>query len=316
MVAHASIMPEGDVQAVGSPHRTAAPRLPQNQLPVVEPWTRLPEDDVAAGQHWRSLNLSLLAGNTQLEKRIRRASSKNTTYNATRVLALKAARLPAGASFNGSGNLSHNGSDNASQYPDDAYPYGEPGYGVDGMGIPDVENEYGKNAFGTGLLTELHLPHVTLRQLHTKSKGSLARFLLDLRKELSSATSVEEERLNIIGIQGQYQRMDAIDGDEPVRVNEEVLVRMELMDPESKEEKKPLDVITKIRDELLPGGALTKGPLKDQLTNATINLSSATTLSAQHIEAERRGAARLSAMALPIGISAAFTGILIWLAAW
>merc|ERR1719181_1500175 len=60
----------------------------------------------------------------------------------------------------------------------------------------------------SGLLVELHMPRVSLRQLHSEAKGSLARFLLALRKEIGAAAEIDEWRISVLGILGRYKRID------------------------------------------------------------------------------------------------------------
>lgn len=58
------------------------------------------------------------------------------------------------------------------------------------------------------------------------------------------------------------------------------------------------------------------GTLGAILQNATITRAMAAGIAEMPQEHRRERAAQISAIFLPIGVSAAFTGILIWLAAW
>lgn len=187
----------------------------------------------------------------------------------------------------------------------------------------DVFAPFGRSDLGT--VAELHMPHVTLHQLHSNSKGSLARFLVQLRGQLSLAAEIDERRITILEIKGRYKRVpnaDAINlndiGSElgfvqdPGRQEEEVIVKLEIV-PGGAGEEEPKKVMEKIGRLLSQKQSiLMKGPLHSTLLDASLQpIRSAVT----PISDEREGMARLSSMALPIGISAAFTGILIWLAA-
>merc|ERR1719277_2980768 len=61
---------------------------------------------------------------------------------------------------------------------------------------------------------------------------------------------------------------------------------------------------------------LMSGPLGGALQNSTITLSLSSDLAVTPVTQQKETVTQVSAMALPIGISAAFTGILVWLAAF
>mmetsp|Transcript_86140 Transcript_86140/g.184572 ORF Transcript_86140/g.184572 Transcript_86140/m.184572 type:complete len:390 (-) Transcript_86140:197-1366(-) len=177
---------------------------------------------------------------------------------------------------------------------------------------------------GASLLLELHLRRTNLQKLRSVGDGrNLAAFLLTLSQELSHAAGVDAQRIGILAIHERYQRLDPIEaswsaGGESlpaVRSREEVVVRFEVTAAKIQTEPDPRQVLDILRTRLAsPGSTLLSGPLGSTLQNATISL----TLSDEilSIPRRRRDAASVSAMALPIGISAAFTGILIWIAAW
>lgn len=180
---------------------------------------------------------------------------------------------------------------------------------------------------GAGLLLELHMPEVTLRELHASSRGSLAQFLLEIRGEIGKASEVDETRISILGIHGRYKRYDG-DGffrvssthesalQAPAHVDEEVVVRFELL-PGWPSDSDPRQALNALREQLSESGsAIMHGPLGTILANATVTSSALVGVATQPRMAEHRGMAHMSAMAWPIGISAAFIGVLIWLAAY
>lgn len=175
----------------------------------------------------------------------------------------------------------------------------------------------------TSLLLELHLHGTNLQKLRSGGRGSLAEFLLSLNEELSRGAGVGRQRIAILAIHERYQRLDAIEaswssGGEPLpvtRTGEEVVVRFEVTPARIRTAPDPRHVLDILRTRLAsPDSMLMSGPLGSTLENATISL----TLSDEILSSprRRREAASMSAMALPIGISAAFTGVLIWIAAW
>jgi len=179
---------------------------------------------------------------------------------------------------------------------------------------------------GAGLLLELHLPEITLRELHSSSRGSLAQFLLEVRAELCKGAKVNEQRISILGIHGRYKRYNSgglfhihserASHSEGGHVDEEVVVRFEIL-PGWDTDPDPRQALDVLRDDLSSsGGGLSGGPLGTALVNASVTVSAPAGIASQPRMVEHRGMAHMSAMAWPIGISAAFIGILIWLAAY
>jgi hypothetical protein len=180
---------------------------------------------------------------------------------------------------------------------------------------------------GAGLLLELHLPEVTLKELHSSSRGSLAQFLLEVRGELNKSAEVVESRISILGIHGRYKRYDTsglyhmssertghITG--PSHVDEEVVVRFEIL-PGWADDPDPRQALNVLTKQLHSSKSdLMRGPLGTILVNATVGISAPVSIATQPQMVEHRGMAHMSAMAWPIGISAAFIGVLIWLAAY
>lgn len=181
-------------------------------------------------------------------------------------------------------------------------------------GVPPPFDPYGNAAAELGALAELRLPSVTLRQLHSMAKGSLARFLLDLRTDLGGGAQVPSSRINILSIHERYQRATEMRGKHRL---EEVVVRFEVMPGElGRERPEPHEALDFLKEDLSRelAGVRTSGL---DLSNASIEERfPAPGMESRAAMEEKEGVARLAALAVPIGISAAFTGILIWLAAW
>lgn len=171
-----------------------------------------------------------------------------------------------------------------------------------------------------GLFLELHLPGWTLQRLHGTHGGTLTDFLRDLQIELSGAAGIGSKQLAILGIHERFQRLDYQTGplrrsksaaQHAQRLGEEVLVRFSVQP--GKPGPDPLSAAEALQVAVM-GGSLLQGKVGPMLQNATIAQSVTSRLTAP--VTEKDSLQRMSAMALPIGISAAFTGILIWLAAW
>lgn len=180
---------------------------------------------------------------------------------------------------------------------------------------------------GAGLLLELHLPEVTLKELHSSSRGSLAQFLSEVRGELRKGAEVVEPRISILGIHGRYKRYDTtglyhMSSERtghitaPSHVDEEVVVRFEIL-PGWADDPDPRKALNVLKKQLHSSESeLMNGPLATVLVNATVGISAPVSIATQPQMVEHRGMAHMSAMAWPIGISAAFIGVLIWLAAY
>jgi len=179
--------------------------------------------------------------------------------------------------------------------------------------------------FEGGLLLDLHLPGTSLQQLHHAAHGSIAQFLRGLHGDLSAAAHVEPRRISVLGIHGRYRRVDpevtANNFPMPQRVDEEVLVKFEVLPQEDIADPQfGLDEaawITSLQQELaLQQSTIMSGTLGAIMKNATITQAVAAGIAEMPQEVKGEHAAQLTAIFLPIGVSAAFTGVLIWLAAW
>jgi len=176
------------------------------------------------------------------------------------------------------------------------------------------------NDMFTGLLLELHLPGATLQQLHSAAHGSLADFLRRLQGDLGTAAHIEPRQITILGIHGRYRRVDPAGTERgfpmPKHVDEEVLVKFEVL----RLQDGGLDeaaVISSLQQGLASQQSqIMHGTLGTILKNGTITRSLAAGDAQMPTEVRSDRASQVSAIFLPIGVSAAFTGILIWLAAW
>eukprot|EP00427_Karlodinium_veneficum_P010964 CAMPEP_0169092538 /NCGR_PEP_ID=MMETSP1015-20121227/16957_1 /TAXON_ID=342587 /ORGANISM="Karlodinium micrum, Strain CCMP2283" /LENGTH=338 /DNA_ID=CAMNT_0009153119 /DNA_START=201 /DNA_END=1217 /DNA_ORIENTATION=+ len=180
---------------------------------------------------------------------------------------------------------------------------------------------------GAGLLLELRLPQITLKELHNSWRSSLAQFLLAVQTEISKAGEVKESRISILGILGRYKRYDNdvllrvqsqsmghIPGQS--HVDEEVMVRFEIL-PGWNEDPDPSVVLSSIRNEMnSSSSALMQGDLGPYLGNATVVIGPQVGLASAPLAVEHHSVVRMSAMAWPIGISAAFIGVLICVASY
>lgn len=173
-----------------------------------------------------------------------------------------------------------------------------------------------------GLLLELHLPGTTLQQLHSVAHGSLTEFLRSLHGDLSTAARVEPRQVTILGITGRYRRVnpDATENSVPMpqHANEEVMVTFEVEPSEDGSPGFDQVVLTRTMQLALRSqqGA-SAGALGSIMQNATITQSKAAGIAEIPLQERKADAAtKVSAIFVPIGVSAAFSGFLIWLAAW
>lgn len=163
---------------------------------------------------------------------------------------------------------------------------------------------------------ELRLPEITLRELHSDSHGSLARFLLDVRAALAKLAGVEEPRIGVVSIHERFQRLGPANHTERIEAtsqNTHVLIRLEVLPGAGRDAE---DVARRLTEDA--GVALGRlEPLAKLLCNATLAQATSRDLVAEaaaRVAREQGRAAGLSAMVLPIGIAAAFTWTVVWFA--
>lgn len=167
---------------------------------------------------------------------------------------------------------------------------------------------------GIGYPVELHLPALTLAQLHGEQFSSLAEFLLELRVALCGSAQIGAERLQVQGIHERFQQpaagLETADTHSVV-TSREVLVRLAIM-PAGSAPDAP-EVVDRLRMAINDlESQLMRSNVSAAMHNATVQLSLTRGLKSAVVG--QQPVMPLSAMALPIGISALFTGILIWLA--
>jgi len=176
---------------------------------------------------------------------------------------------------------------------------------------------------GTELILELHVPGLTLHELHHTVHKSLSDFLLNLHKAISKASSVSMNRIKILSIYGRYRASEnagmisiGAPAKNPMRTEDEIVVRFEVLPAQEKQdEPDPPAVLDVLRQKLQASDPIfVGGKLGNILQNSTITLSLSSGL-ARITQAHEKSKNQVSTMALPIGISAAFTGILVWIAA-
>jgi len=176
-------------------------------------------------------------------------------------------------------------------------------------------------------VAELHLPHFTLTSLASSYQGPLAGFLTDLLQILANMSDVSKERIGILGLHGKFKKVSKAQlpslGEDSAsttqqRAHEEVVVRFHIQDTGKENETSKKQVLSRLHAAILsPTSPLRIGPLANVMHNCTISVfAPGEKEQLPHTEMREETATRVSSMVLPIGISAAFTAVLIWLAAW
>lgn len=162
-------------------------------------------------------------------------------------------------------------------------------------------------------MAELRLPGLTLRYLHSIAQGSLARFLNNVRLDLSSGAQVPERRISILGLHERYQRVNPSQAGAATHAKEEVVVRFEiLLGDAGSERPEPHEALDFLKADFMSEMDLQRSTGL-HMSNATIEESWG--MGDEVASRQRAGMERLYAIGIPIGISAVFTIVLIWLAA-
>lgn len=249
-----------------------------------------------------------------------------TRKRAEVVLAGAASHVDLNASSSSAANSTANSSANSSD--PDTWAAGIPleDFGdLGGSGVPDVDPAKLYDRFG--LLAELHMPGASLEEVRSGSHGSLVDFLSKLHDALCAAAGVDRSRLIIIGLHGRYQQIKGanISSDSGERLGPEVLVRLQLTPAATAPAVQanntteapipPTRVFGRLRNELQQEtSALRRGDLGATLRSAYLSLVSLPASQFGATEADRTSS--LSAMMVPIGVSAGFTVVLVWMATW
>jgi len=162
-------------------------------------------------------------------------------------------------------------------------------------------------------LMELHLRNVSIEQLHAKANSSVAEFLGPLEAELSQVEG-QRGRIRVIGVFGRYasRRWRLEEVARPVRVAEEVAVVFEASTSHAGVEQ----VIDSLRTRLLHLDLAS--PLRSPRFASVLEGFNITrhvpTKPKRHTTQELESIKAMRTMALPIFLSAVFTGLLLWLA--
>lgn len=163
-----------------------------------------------------------------------------------------------------------------------------------------------------GIELELHLPGVTLKELHDSARKSVAEFLLALQAELSRGR--QDTEFTVIGLSQRY-RLDT-SGEQPVQRDTEIVVKIWAKLTQNDGQRNQVEVIDALSGRLAdPACTLQNSTFSFAMQNLSITTSNP--LGSLPVAAMgATGTQALSEMVLPIVISAAFTGILLWLAVW
>lgn len=188
----------------------------------------------------------------------------------------------------------------------------------------DLRSKHAFNPDAT--LLQMQLPDITLQELHSSAPHqSLVEFLAVFHDIVCNVTGVQKYRLNILGIHGFYQRdkgpynvfhVTSLDADETLpktHNGEQVVIRFAVSPARDSNDVDGLKALNALESQLKnPNSKLMISPLQGILKDATVY----PTPRKSHVgDADQRRSV-LSAMALPFGVSALFTGILISFAAW
>mmetsp|Transcript_95258 Transcript_95258/g.269241 ORF Transcript_95258/g.269241 Transcript_95258/m.269241 type:complete len:369 (+) Transcript_95258:121-1227(+) len=165
--------------------------------------------------------------------------------------------------------------------------------------------EGGHKPLAPGLYA-LHIPALTLRYLHENSSKSLADFLLQLTGIIGGAANVSHTEVRITSIHEQFRR----DADN-VRNQELVVLFSAPWHPMSaKENVGPDEAASMLGSAVREQMQTASAEMKKMLRSCTVGLNHQSRL----VLSPTTGSNLVPVVALPFGISAAFTGILIWLA--
>lgn len=156
-------------------------------------------------------------------------------------------------------------------------------------------------------MLELHLHNTTIQQLHKKAKGSVMSFLQTLHEEFAKAEGLKHYQIKILGIHGRYTVREG------PHFHDEVLVMFSVA-PQAKDGARRW-IIEALNARLnATDNSVHESAFGFALRNASIVEGSATSRFATRV-GNKQEVTQVSTMMLPIGISAAFTGMLVWLAA-
>lgn len=163
---------------------------------------------------------------------------------------------------------------------------------------------------------ELRLHNISVEQMHSKSNNSVAEILGPLEEALGSAEGQAPGKVRVLGIFGRYttRRWRLEEVARPPRIGEEVVVVFEASTAHAESVEQVIDRLRAGLSPPAPGSALAASPaLVAALGHFSIGLHTPAKHKAR-TGTERESVKALRTMALPILLSALFTGALIWLA--
>lgn len=169
------------------------------------------------------------------------------------------------------------------------------------------------------LLCSLRLGEVSMEQLHAVAQGSVVNFLLGLRSELAKTKGLEHLQINILGIHGRYLRLPPQESSsgsssllERPRMGNEVLVEFTVAPVDARPEtKRPMLEAINARLKATDN-ALLNSPFGFVLRNASVAEVSQNPALVSPPTAKKHEPT--GSMLLPLGVSAAITGTLAWVA--
>lgn len=181
-----------------------------------------------------------------------------------------------------------------------------------GPAYPLTQAAYAYTAPRHAVSLELRLRGLTVARLHGSAASSVAEFLLAVQRELSQAEGQRGEPISILGVFGRY----AMKGEEAQRAHcdEEVVVMFQASTVHSDSVDQVVERLQARMAQPDPQGKLAS-QFGFTLQNASVALVTATP-GPRVGPGDPEGIRTMGSVALPIGVSAAFTGVLIWLAAW
>lgn len=195
-------------------------------------------------------------------------------------------------------------------------------YGASSLAAPAVIQAR-KRRVAEGLILELHLPSVSLQVLHGYEGGSVASFLVDLREAIGTTAGLPKTDISILGIHERYTLHPSSrepsfasmpsSHKEGIIKHRETLVRFAIL-ADAQAAISPQKALKSLELAVgYQGSALMQGKIGHLLKNCSIALELTESLALAPSQGTR--GVQFAALAMPIGISAALTGILIWLAA-
>lgn len=164
-------------------------------------------------------------------------------------------------------------------------------------------------------ILELHLHNVTMQQLRKSLKTSVVDLLMGLHREFVKASGLEHFQIKILGIHGRYLVHASPTGRQP-HGDEEVVVKFSVAPVEAKAGER--DWLLEALNERLssPDNSLLASSIAFAFHNTSVveAQGGSASLASSRLYG-KHAAGQVGPLLLPIAVSAAFTGVLVWLAA-